>query len=253
LAESGSISNAQLEQSELETRTLAATLSSTEFGAKVADYELLLAESAKGRLTKGKSEDEFAVSSPVDGQVLRVLHESEGPVQPGTALIELGDPRGLEVAVDILSSDAVRIAPGAKVTLERWGGIPLSGVVRLIEPSAFTRVSALGVEEQRVNAIIALTSPPADFTRLGDGYRVEAKIAVWSAPNVLKVPTSATFRQGAGWAVYTAVQHRVRRVTVELGASDGLFAEVTNGLKEHDIVVTHPSDRVSEGVEIAPQ
>jgi HlyD family secretion protein len=228
LAKAGSIADAQLERSELELRTLGVELTSTEFAAKVADYELQMAEAARGRLTSGKTYDELTIPSPITGKVLRVLRESEGAVQPGTPLLEIGDPKALEIAVDVLTSDAVRIAPGANVYLERWGGAPLKGVVRRIEPSAFTKL----------------------WVALGDGYRVEAKIVVWRAENVLKLPASATFRHGGGWAVYARRGNVARLVPVELGHSSGLEIELHRGLHAGEQVIVHPSDRLVDGISV---
>jgi HlyD family secretion protein len=250
LAKAGSIADAQLERSELELRTLGVELTSTEFAAKVADYELQMAEAARGRLTSGKTYDELTIPSPITGKVLRVLRESEGAVQPGTPLLEIGDPKALEIAVDVLTSDAVRIAPGANVYLERWGGAPLKGVVRRIEPSAFTKLSALGVEEQRAYSLIELLSPVSEWVALGDGYRVEAKIVVWRAENVLKLPASATFRHGGGWAVYARRGNVARLVPVELGHSSGLEIELHRGLHAGEQVIVHPSDRLVDGISV---
>ena len=251
LAQNGSVSPAVLDKSELDARTLSAELTSTEFGAKVADYELTMAQAAKGRLTGGAKGEELAIVSPISGRVLRVLRDSEGAVQPGTPIIELGNPQTLEIVVDVLTSDAVKISAGAVARLERWGGMALQGVVRLIEPSAFTRVSSLGVEEQRVNAIIDLRSPPAEWASLGDGYRVEARIVVWRAEQVLKVPSSAVFRHGQGWAAFAVRDGHVRLTPIEVGHRSGLEVEITRGLSEGEKVVTHPSDRVKDGVRVA--
>jgi HlyD family secretion protein len=250
LAQGGSISLALLEKAELDVRTLGADLTSTEFGAKVADYELAMAQAAKGRLTGGAKGEELAILSPITGRVLRVLRDSEGAVQPGAPLVELGNPASLEIVVDVLTSDATRIAPGAMVRLDRWGGNTLEGVVRLVEPSAFTRVSSLGVEEQRVNAIIDLRSPPSQWQALGDGYRVEVHVVVWRSDQVLKVPSSVVFRQGQGWAAFVVRAGIVRLAPVEIGHRSGLEVEITQGLADGELVVTHPSDRVKDGVRI---
>lgn len=250
LAQGGSISPVLLEKAELDARTLRADLTSTEFGAKVADYELAMAQAAKGRLTGGVKGEELAISSPITGRVLRVLRDSEGAVQPGAPLVELGNPASLEIVVDVLTSDATRIAPGATVRLDRWGGNTLDGVVRLVEPSAFTRVSSLGVEEQRVNAIIDLRSAPGEWQTLGDGYRVEVHVVVWRSEQVLKVPSSVVFRQGQGWAAFVVRGGLVRLAPVDIGHRGGLEVEITKGVNEGEVVVTHPSERVKDGVRI---
>lgn len=251
LAARGTMPQAGLERAELEARTRAAELASTEFGAKVADYELQMAQAAKGRLHGGRGGDQLELPSPITGRVLRVIQESEGAVQPGTPLLELGDPQALEIVVDVLTSDAVSIAPGAEVHIERWGGPELKAVVRRVEPSAFTRLSALGVEEQRVNALIDLRSPMADWAALGDGYRVEARIVTWRRDNVTKVPASAVFRHKTGWALFAVRGGAARLVPVQVGKRTGLEIQILSGVTAGEAVVTHPSDRVKDGVKVA--
>jgi HlyD family secretion protein len=190
----------------------------------------------------------FEIRAPVTGRVLRVFHESGTPVMPGTALLEVGDPTDLEVEVDVLSADAVKIAPGARVILERWGGEgPLTGEVRVVEPSGFLKISALGVEEQRVNVIIDLLGPVENRASLGDGYRVEARIVVWEGRNVVGVPLGALFRREGGWAVFVVEQGRAALRAVEVGHRNQTMAEVARGLGEGDEVILHPSDRVKDG------
>lgn len=191
------------------------------------------------------------VRAPADGVVLRVLRESQGAVAVGTPLIELGDPTRLEVVIDVLSADAARIAVGSLVWVEAWGGEgALVGAVRRVEPSAFTRVSALGVEEQRVNVVVTLGPTRGE---LGDGYRVEAKIRTWRGERVLTIPSSGAFRDAGGWAAYVARGGRARRVPIELGHRGRLDVEVTAGLVEGDRVVLYPDDRLTEGIRITPR
>jgi HlyD family secretion protein len=183
--------------------------------------------------------------------VLKVYTESEGVVPPGTPLLELGDPTALEVVVDVLSGDAVQIPQGAKVEIERWGGEgSLRGHVRLVEPSAFTRISALGVEEQRVNVIIDLDEAKERWQRLGDGYRIEAKIVIQELTDVLQVPSSSVFRLGERWAVYRVVDGVVATTTVELGARNDRAFEVRSGLSLGDRVVSYPSASLSDGTQV---
>jgi HlyD family secretion protein len=180
--------------------------------------------------------------------VLRVFRESSGVVQAGEPLLEIGDPLDLEVEIDVLSRDAVKVKPGAPVLLEEWGGDrALNGEVRLVEPSGFTKISTLGVEEQRVNVIVDLVDPPQTRAALGDGFRVEARIVIAEADDVLKVPTSALFRVGDEWAVFRVEDGVARQRTVKLGLQNGLEAEVREGLAEGDEVVTHPGDNVTDG------
>jgi len=180
-----------------------------------------------------------------------VLEDSAGIVTPGTQLIRLGDPRDLEVEIDVLSSDSVNIRPGAAVRFEHWGGdYPLNGRVRLVEPSGFTKVSALGVEEQRVNVLADFTNPLEKREALGDGYRVESRIVVWKKDDVLKVPASALFRQDDKWAVYRVTGGRAHLTTIEVGRNNDTDAEVLAGLEEGDIVIEHPSDKISDRVTV---
>jgi HlyD family secretion protein len=173
-------------------------------------------------------------------------------VSPSTQLVELGDPTELEVVVDVLTEDAVRIPPRGKVVLDRWGGPwPLAAHVRIVEPSAFTRLSALGVEEQRVSVVIDIDEPVERRADLGDGYRVEAHIVTWQKDDVIVVPSSAVFRQGEGWATFVASQGRARLQMVELGRRNASEVQITAGLSPGDKIVVHPSDKVEEGVRIA--
>ena len=189
-----------------------------------------------------------AVRAPVDGVVLRRLRESESVVPAGEPLVEIGDPRQMEIVTDLLSTDAVRVRPGARATIEQWGGdTPLDAVVRRIEPAGFTKVSALGVEEQRVNVVLNFVDSGEESASLGDGYRVETAIVLWEAPNVLKVPTNALFREGTRWAVYVVSGGRARRTFVEIGHQTGQEAEVLEGLSERMTVIVHPGDLVRDG------
>ena len=183
--------------------------------------------------------------------MLAVPRESEGAVQPGQALLEIGNPCALEVVVEVLSTAAVKLAAGTPVLLDRWGGeAPLNGRVRVVEPAGFTKVSALGVEEQRVRVIVDLASPPEQWRALGDGYRVEASFILWRGDNLLLVPTSALFRHGDGWAVFTAVAGRARLTPVKIGRRNGVFAQVLDGLRVGDPVVAYPDDKIADGVKV---
>jgi HlyD family secretion protein len=190
----------------------------------------------------------------VGGRVLRVIQRNEGAVQLGTQLLEIGDPAALEIVVDVLTSDAVHIESGAAVSIEHWGGDrALRGHVRLVEPSAFTRVSALGVEEQRVNVVVDLDDPHKVWAALGDGYRVEARIVTWQQADVLSIPSSALFRHGERWAVFAVAEGRAHIRDVEVGAQNGTRAQITGGLAEHDRVVIYPSDRVHDDARVEPR
>ncbi len=191
-----------------------------------------------------------AARAPVAGQVLRVFEESERIVAAGTPLVEVGDPASLEIVVDILSTDAVRVSPGARVLIEDWGGEgTLEGRVRQIEPSAFTKVSALGVDEQRVNVVADLVVPEP---RLGDRYRVEARIVVWEGDDVVQVPASALFRHGSAWEVFVVERGAARLREIQLGHQAAFDAEIARGLEVGETVILHPSDRVRDGARVAP-
>jgi HlyD family secretion protein len=192
-----------------------------------------------------------AVRAPTAGRVLKRFRESEGVVNAGESLVEMGSPRTLEVEVEALSSDAVRLTPGTRVLFERWGGdYPLEGIVRTVEPFGFTTISALGVEEQRVLVIVDFTSPREQWERLGDGYRVEAVFILWEGEQVLQVPSSALFRFGDGWAVFAIAEGKAARRGVEVGHRSGLTAEIVSGLNEGQRVITHPSNDIEDGTEV---
>ncbi|MGB5589394.1 MAG: HlyD family efflux transporter periplasmic adaptor subunit, partial [Gammaproteobacteria bacterium] len=191
------------------------------------------------------------VSSPVAGRVLDLIRESEGVVSPGQPLVEIGDPAALEIEVDVLSADAVRITSGTEVEFHRWGGdAPLEGVVRVVEPRGFTKISALGVEEQRVLVISDIVSPRETWERLGDGYRVEAEFIIWQEPDVLKVPAGALFRKGDAWAVYVFDDGQAQLREIGVGRRSGLEVQVLTGLESGQAVIVHPSDDVADGVRV---
>jgi HlyD family secretion protein len=193
------------------------------------------------------------VRAPVAGRVLHVFQESERPVTAGTPLLDVGDPTDLEVVIELLSRDGAAIAPGTRVELEQWGGPkPLDARVRLVEPAAFTKISALGVEEQRVNVVADITTPLAERLTLGDNFRVEARVIVWENAKVLKVPVSALFRRGATWAVYVVRDGRSVLVHVSAGRSSGTETQVLDGLQEGTEVILYPGDRVKEGQRVQP-
>lgn len=252
LRDSGAVTAEQLDAAATRARRTAAVRRSAEFAVDVARFRVQEAK-ATARFTSGTAGEGGAelveVQPPVGGRVLRIFHQSEGVVQAGQPILEIGDPGALEVEADVLSDDAVRLTPGMAVELERWGGdAPLQGRVRRIEPVGFTKISALGVEEQRVLVIVELTSPPAVWQRLGDGYRVETVFVLWESAEVLQVPASALFRQDDRWHVFRLDAADVARaVPVTIGHRNGLAAEVTAGLAAGDRVVTHPDDRVSDG------
>lgn len=251
LAEVGSITAQALETARFELRSRTEEVISAQSAVRIAEQQLEMARAARGRMEQQRpaEHERLEIRAPVRGWVLRVMQESAGAVAPGAPLMELGDPQLLEVVVDVLSQDAVRIRPGARVRIEHWGGDePLAGRVRRVEPSAFTRTSALGVEEQRVNVVITLEEPVERRKALGDGYRVEARITLWEGADVVQVPESALFRQGEGWAVFLAQGGKARLRSVKLGQRNGLRAQVLEGLVPGDTVIVHPGDSVKDGV-----
>ncbi len=248
------VSEEEVERASTRMRQAQASLRAARYAVEVARYDLDAANTAlefSAAQASGDPAETVIVRAPVPGSVLKLHTESEGVVAAGQPLIEIGDPSNLEVEVDVLSKDAVRIAPGTRVLLQRWGGDEdLEATVRTVEPTGFTKVSALGVEEQRVLVIADIVSPPERWQRLGDGYRVEAVFVVWSEPNVLSVPTSALFRDDGNWAVFAVRGGRATVARVEVGQNNGLEAQILSGLDAGDAVIVHPDDEVTDGVAV---
>jgi HlyD family secretion protein len=256
LARPGTISAEELELAELAETTRTKELEAARFAATVAAHNVAAAKAAL--LSPGLpgaapgcgdgTAPCIEIKAPVSGRILRVLEESERVVPVGSPLVEIGDPARLEIVIDVLSADAVKIQPGARVIIEDWGGDhPLMARVRLVEPSGFTKLSALGVEEQRVNVIADFVDAPAT---LADGYRLEARIVVWESPDVLQVPTSALFRRGGAWSVFVVHRGRAERREVQIGHRSATDAEVLGGLTVGDVVILHPSDLIEDGVRV---
>lgn len=257
LIKKGLVSQETFDQAKTEAMTATAAKRSADFAVEVAKYELKSAQTAleysagSPTLTDETPAERVPVASPIDGKILKVSRECEGPVTTGESLLEVGDPSALEIEVDVLSADAVKIKPGMTVLFDRWGGPePLEGMVRRIEPVGFTKVSALGVEEQRVLVISDFISPSEKWERLGDGYRVEAKFILWHEDDVLQVPSNALFRHQDGWAVFTVENGYAKRQAVTIGERNGLTAQILTGLSENQKVISHPSDAVDDGVAI---
>ena len=247
LAETGVISRLLFEQARNAESIARNELEAARFKAQAAASEVNV---AKAGLIAIESEQGGAgrlvsLRSPIRGRVLRVIEKSERVVTSGTPIITVGDPRKLEVVVDLLSTDAVKVKPGAPMLLENWGGeAPIRARVRIVEPSAFTKVSALGIEEQRTNVVADFVDPPGP---LGDGYRVEARIIIWEAESVLKVPSSALFRHGDGWSVFVVESGKAVRREVEIGHRSQFEAEMLKGIEEGAQVVLHPTNQISDG------
>jgi HlyD family secretion protein len=258
LAASGTASQADLERAQSELRVRQKEYEAARFDAEVAGHEVEVARTALLQLSDPRgsrsSTRRVSVKSDVDGRVLRVTQESEATLPVGAPILELADAHDLEIVVDVLSTDGVQIAPGTRVRIERWGGpVTLEGRVRLVEPGAFTKVSALGVEEQRVNMIADIVSPPEQWRTLGDGFRIEADIVIFSTPDALVVPIGALFRVGEQWAVYVVEDRRARRRLLTLGRRNSNEASVESGLQPGQTVILYPSDQLSDGGRVRTQ
>ena len=253
---SGALSRQEFDAAETRATTTAQEARAAEFAGQIAEFEaaqaraLLLRGQPAGAGARGEP---LVILSPVSGRVLRVMQESERLVTAGFALLEVGDPTDLEARIEVLSRDGVAIQPGARVQLEQWGGpVALNARVRVVEPSAFTKVSALGVEEQRVYVIVDFTDPLEVRRSLGDNYRVEARIETWSGQNILKVPSGALFQRGAQWQTYVEEGKRAMLRTVRVGRSSGRETEILEGLSEGQNVVVYPGDQIANGSRIKP-
>jgi HlyD family secretion protein len=251
LAAQGVISHEALDRANMDATAARAAMRAAQHSVQVARYNLQAAQSVlafSAAKPEGKPAELVPVRSPIDGRVLKAPKDCEGPVRTGEPLLEVGDPAALEVEVDVLSADAVRIHPGTRVYFDRWGGEgPLEGEVRTVEPVGFTKISALGVEEQRVLVIADFTSPHQRWARLGDGYRVDARFVLWQGDQVLQVPESSLFRHDGGWAVFLMQDDRAVLRTIKVGWRNGLAAQVLDGLQPGQRVISHPSDQVADG------
>ncbi len=231
-------------------------LHAAEFSRQMAEFELAQAEAAARQASDPGSEktEPLVIKAPINGFVLNVYEESSRIVTPGMPLLEVGDPTDLEAEIELLSSDAVAVAPGAEVSIEKWGGEqPLKGRVSVVEPGAYTKVSALGVEEQRVKVRVDFVDPLPSARPLGDRYRVEARIVVWQSEGVLQVPTGALFRKGNDWMTFLFEKGQAHPAKVVINHSNGLSAEVKSGLTAGQQVLLHPPDTVADGTAIKPR
>ena len=249
LAGSGYISRQELEEAQTEVATSLREYQASKSRVETAAHEVEVARASLLAANQRKnSTAAVSVQAPTGGKVLRVIEESERVVAAGAPLVELSNPSRLEVVIELLSTDAVKVSPGALVLVEGWGGQEvLEAHVRLIEPSAFTKVSALGIEEQRVNVVADLTTAS---TTLGDGYRVEGRIVAWQSDDVLQVPVSALFRRGETWNLFVVEEGEARLREVEIGQRTQFEAEIKSGLKEGTQVIVHPSNEITDGTRI---
>ena len=253
----GSIAKDQFDQIEAETKKARAIQRSAKAAVEVSRSELERAKTLLqnfGSVKKTASQNKVYVSSPVSGNIFRIYKESEGAVNVGEPLMEIGNSKSLEIRVEVLSSDAVKIKPGTSVFMKRWGGEgTLTGVVRIVEPAGFTKISILGVEEQRVLVIADITSPVEMWRSLGDAYRLEAHFVVWEGKDVLQVPAGALFRVGNDWAVFVSEKGRAVKKLVKIGQRNAMAAEIISGLTENEKVIAHPDDTIGDGTRIKPR
>jgi HlyD family secretion protein len=252
----GTISQRELDDAQRTQKTTRASLATARAALQMRKFEL---EQARAQLVSptqtqarhGECEC-VPITAPVSGRVLTVTDQSERVIGAGEAIMQIGDPANLEIVVDFLSADAVKIEPAQTVIIDNWGGAqPLTGRVQRVEPFGFTKISALGIEEQRVNVVIDLVTSPEQWQRLGHGYQVEARVVLWEADNVLTVPLTALFRQEGEWVLFVEEDGRAALRAVEMGQRNGLVAEIAAGLVAGERVIVHPSDRVVAGVKVA--
>ena len=255
LVKDEAISRVNLERAQLARDTTVTQLATANAALKAKQYDL---ETARAQLIgpneaaeAGPVPHSIPLVAPVSGRILRVLQESESVVPAGTAVMEIGDPKTLEVLAELVSEDAVKVRVGNAALITDWGGdLPLNARVRRIEPGGFTKISALGVEEQRVNVLLDFTDRPERWASIADGYRVVAHITVWQSTNVLQVPVSSLFRIGTGWATFVVRDGRAKLTPVSVGKANDEVGQVLRGLEAGDRVIVHPSDRVADGVQI---
>lgn len=241
-----------LEKAEYDERSANDTLANARLGERVARGELEAARAVLASMSGNQQGGKLTLSAPVAGPVLRVFQESAGVVQAGAPLLEIGDPKTLEISVDVLSMDAVRIKRGAEAHIERWGGdYVLNARVREKQPAAFTTRSALGVEEQRVPVLLDLIDPRERWQDLGDGYRVEARIRVAHIPDAIVAPAAALFREDGSFSAFVVKGGKAHKVKVDVGARTSDWAEVKKGVALGDVLVLYPSDQVVDGVKVA--
>lgn len=249
LAKESVLSVQILEQARSQEATSAQELEAAKFSALAAASEVKVARAGLlGMDAVSGSNKILSLRSPVSGKILRLVEKSERVISAGTPLVVLGDPTKIEIVTDVLTTDGVNIRPGASVAVEGWGGDhPLRARVRLVEPSGFTKISALGVEEKRVNVISDFVDP---HDKLGDGFRVEARIVTWRGENVLKIPGSAAFRNGNGWSAFVVENSRAVQRTVEIGHRNQLEVEILRGLNLGQEVIQHPSNQLRNGTRV---
>lgn len=252
LAQEGFVSPTALEQAELALKVAGRSHESARFAEEAAAHELAQARAALARYRGGESSAVWKVTAPVAGAVLKVMQESEGTVGLGTPLVEVADPRSLEAVIDVLSQESIAIRPGMAARVELGPSAPaLAARVRRIEPAAFTKVSALGVEEQRVNVILDFVGALDGFATIGDAFRVDAHIVTRRLEEATKVPVGALFREGTGWALFIVDGNRAARRTIKVALRNGVEAVVEDGVRAGDRVVVYPPDSLRDGSRVS--
>lgn len=255
LLESGFVSQEQFDRTRSQARAAEATLRSARFAAQVAENEVLVVQSTLDPAMTGdgpvRGAAPLELTSPVNGVVLARYRESEGPIAAGSAILEIGDPHALEVEVEVLSRDAVKLTAGGEVRFERWGGdAPLPGRIHHVEPVGFTKISALGVEEQRVLVICEIQADDEKAVRLGDGYRVEAAFVLWRSASTLQIPTSALFQREEAWRVFVVEDGRAKERALEIGRRAGLRTQILSGLEAGERVIPHPDETIEDEIRV---
>ena len=252
LAREGFVSPTAREQAALALQTSESAVEAARFALDAAGHDLAQARAALTRYRSGRIDEPWKVASPVRGSVLHVMQESEAVVNAGAPLVEVGDPRRLEAVVEALSQESVGVRPGMPARVELGSGVPaLSARVRLVEPAAFTKVSALGIEEQRVNIVLDFVDPLDKVPTVGDGYRIEAQVVTTRVEDAVKVPVGALFRDGEGWAVYAIDGDRALKRPVRIARRNPVEAQVESGVSASERVVVYPPDGLKDGARVA--
>lgn len=250
------VSARELDNSERTYKTALAALATTQAGLQMRVYELERSKALMLSPSTTQSQHGHCqcinITAPVSGRILKILNKSEGVITAGTALLEIGNPKNLEIVIELLSFDAVKVEPGQVVNIKNWGGFePLNGRVNRIEPIGFMKVSALGIEEQRVNVIIDITSEYNSWARLGHGYQVDAEIVLWNGSDVLSVPVTALFRDQDKWSIFVVREKVVYKQIISIGHKNAFNVEVISGLNEGDWYVSHPNNQITENVKVS--